>query len=121
MKARTGAARLALLSGAPVVPIAQWGPQLILPYKARRPKLVPRTRISILAGAPVDLSAYQGKPVTAELLRDATTTIMRSVTALLAEIRGEQPPEVFYDAAHQAQQSVQQPEQTPVDAVQEGA
>jgi len=100
MKARTGAARLALLSGAPVVPVAQWGPQLILPYKARRPKLLPRTRISVLAGPPVDLSAYVDKPVTVELLRDATTTIMRAVAALLGQLRGETPPEVFYDKDH---------------------
>lgn len=97
MKARTGAARLALLSGAPVIPIAQWGPQLVLPYKARRPKLLPRTRISVLAGPPVDLSAYDGKPVTAELLRDATTTIMRAVADLLAELRGEPAPTAFYE------------------------
>jgi 1-acyl-sn-glycerol-3-phosphate acyltransferase len=99
MKARTGAARLALLSGAPVIPIAQWGPQLVLAYKARRPKLLPRTRISVLAGPPVDLSRYLGKPVTAQLLRDATSTIMRSVAALLAELRGEPAPEEFYDPA----------------------
>ena len=97
MKARTGAARLALLSGAPVVPVAQWGPQVILPYKARRPKLLPRTRISVLAGPPVDLTGYVGKPVTAELLRDATTTIMRAVASLLGELRGEQPPDTFYE------------------------
>ena len=115
MKARTGAARLALLSGAPVIPVAQWGPQLILPYKARRPKLLPRTRISVLAGTPVDLSSYAGRPVTAELLREATTTIMRAVTALLAELRGEQPPEVFYDAHRSAAASA------PLDSVQEGA
>jgi 1-acyl-sn-glycerol-3-phosphate acyltransferase len=97
MKARTGAARLALLSGAPVIPVAQWGPQRILPYKARRPKLLPPTTVSVIAGPPVDLSAYAGKPVTAELLRDATTTIMRAIAALLAELRGGTPPEVFYD------------------------
>jgi 1-acyl-sn-glycerol-3-phosphate acyltransferase len=119
MKARTGAARLALLSGAPVVPVAQWGPQLVLPYKARRPKLLPRTRISILAGTPVDLTAYVGKPVTAELLRGATTTIMRAVAALLAELRGEQPPEDFYDAGSPAATSVETP--APIDALQEGA
>ena len=118
MKARTGAARLALLSGAPVVPIAQWGPQRILPYKARRPKLLPRTRISILAGPPVDLSAYQGQPVTAELLREATTTIMLAITALLAELRGEQPPEDFYDPAHPTVASV---DSSPMDPAQESA
>ena len=99
MKARTGAARLALLSGAPVIPVAQWGPQRILPYKARRPKLLPRTKISILAGPPVDLSAYVGKPVTSELLRAATTTIMQAVTVQLATLRGEPPPTTFFDPA----------------------
>lgn len=97
MKARTGAARLALLSGAPVVPVAQWGPQRILPYKARRPKLFPRTRVSIVAGPPVDMSAYVGKPVTADLLRDATNAIMHAVADLLAELRGEPAPLEFYD------------------------
>jgi len=98
MKSRTGAARLALLSGAPVIPIAQWGAQRVLAYKARKPHLLPRTEISMLAGPPVDLSAYAGKPVTAQLLRDATTTIMRSVAALLAQLREEQAPDDFYDA-----------------------
>ena len=98
MKSRTGAARLALMSGVPVIPIAQWGPQRVLPYKARKPHLLPRTRISVLAGPPVDLSAYLGKPVTAELLREATTTIMRAVAGLLEQLRGEQAPAEFYDA-----------------------
>jgi 1-acyl-sn-glycerol-3-phosphate acyltransferase len=97
MKPRTGAARLALLSGAPVIPVAQWGPQRILPYKARKPKLLPRTKISVLAGPPVDMSSYVGKPVTAELLRDASTTIMRAVATLLVELRGGAVPDKFYD------------------------
>jgi 1-acyl-sn-glycerol-3-phosphate acyltransferase len=97
MKARTGVARLALLSGAPVVPIAQWGPQAILPYKARWPKLFPRHTMQILAGPPVDLSRFQGKPMTAELLRATTDTVMHRVAAHLAELRGGTPPAEFYD------------------------
>jgi 1-acyl-sn-glycerol-3-phosphate acyltransferase len=97
MRPRTGAARLALLSGAPVVPVAQWGPQRILPYKARRPKLLPRATISVLAGPPVDLSAYADKPITSDLLRDASETIMRTVAGLLSELRGGTPPDVFHD------------------------
>ena len=69
-----------------------------LAYKARKPHLLPRTEISVLAGPPVDLSAYVGKPVTAQLLREATTTIMRSVAALLEQLREEHAPEDFYDA-----------------------
>jgi len=97
MKARTGVARLALLSGAPVIPVAQWGPEQILPYKARRPKLFPRRTFKVVAGPPVDLSAFVGKPLTAELLRAATDTIMWRVTKQLAELRGETPPDRFFD------------------------
>jgi 1-acyl-sn-glycerol-3-phosphate acyltransferase len=97
MKARTGVARIALMSGAPVVPVAQWGPQEILPYKARRPKLFPRRTMHVLAGPPVDLSEYAGKPMTAELLRAATDTVMHRIADLLGELRGEAPPREFYD------------------------
>ena len=41
MKARTGVARLALLTGAPVIPVAQWGPQELWRYKAKLPAPVP--------------------------------------------------------------------------------
>lgn len=97
MKARTGVARLALLSKAPVVPIAQWGPQQILAYKARRPKLLPPTTIHVLAGPPVDLSAYYDRPITAELLHEVTDVVMHKVADLLAELRAEPAPETFYD------------------------
>lgn len=97
MKARTGVARVALLSGAPVIPIAMWGPEAILPYKARRPKLFPRRTMQILVGPPVDLSAFMDRPMTADLLRAATDAIMRRVADQLAELRGGTPPTQFYD------------------------
>jgi 1-acyl-sn-glycerol-3-phosphate acyltransferase len=97
MKARTGVARVALMSGAPVIPVAMWGPEAVLPYKARRPMLFPRRTMRILAGPPVDLSAYVGKPQTAETLRAATDVIMRRIADQLAELRGGVPPAEFYD------------------------
>jgi 1-acyl-sn-glycerol-3-phosphate acyltransferase len=42
MVGKTGAARLALTTGAPVIPIAHWGAQDILPYGSKKPKLWPR-------------------------------------------------------------------------------
>jgi 1-acyl-sn-glycerol-3-phosphate acyltransferase len=97
MKARTGIARVALMSGAPVIPIAMWGPEAILPYKARRPKLFPRRTMQVLAGPPVDLSDYVGKPLTVDLLHAATDTIMRRIADQLSELRGEPAPAEFYD------------------------
>jgi 1-acyl-sn-glycerol-3-phosphate acyltransferase len=99
MVAKTGVARLALASGVPVVPVAQWGAQDILPYGSTKPHLVPRKTVHMLAGPPVDLSEYAGKPLTRQTLRGATDAIMADITALLAEIRGERPPSVPYDPA----------------------
>ena len=61
MRARTGVARLALMSGAPVVPVAQWGPQELWRYRARFPRPFPRKRVQIVAGEPIDLSRYDGR------------------------------------------------------------
>jgi 1-acyl-sn-glycerol-3-phosphate acyltransferase len=97
MVARTGVARLALSTGAPVIPVACWGAQVILPYGDKRPRLFPRQTVKIAAGPPVDLSAFTGQPLTAETLRGATNAIMADITRLLAGLRGEQPPAVAYD------------------------
>jgi 1-acyl-sn-glycerol-3-phosphate acyltransferase len=97
MRAHTGVARLALTSGAPVVPCAQWGPQELWRYRSKRPHPFPRKRIQVLAGPPVDLSAYAGRPQDAELLREVTEVIMARITDLLIELRGGRPPAVPYD------------------------
>lgn len=99
MVARTGAARLALATGAPVIPVAIWGAQVILPYGSKRPHLVPRHEVKMLAGPPVDLSAFAGKPLTRDVLRDATATIMADITALLARLRDGTPPAEPFDLA----------------------
>ncbi len=107
MVGKTGAARLALVTGAPVIPVAHWGAELILPYGSKKPSLVPRHLVKMLAGPPVDLSAYAGRPIGREVLRGATAAIMADITALLARLRGEQAPAVPYDlaAARRAQQT----------------
>jgi 1-acyl-sn-glycerol-3-phosphate acyltransferase len=93
MAAKTGVARLALLSGAPVIPIAQWGAQEILDsYRAPGLHLLPRHTMTVVAGPPVDLSRWQGKELTSEVLRGATAAVMRAITEQLEQIRGEQAP-----------------------------
>jgi hypothetical protein len=103
MVGRTGAARLALITGAPVIPIAQWGAQHILPYGSKKPRLFPRKTVRMVAGPPVDLSAYAGQRLAASTLRAATADIMADITGLLAKIRQQTPPAVPYDPADQAQ------------------
>jgi 1-acyl-sn-glycerol-3-phosphate acyltransferase len=97
MKARTGVARLALMTGAPVIPVAQWGPQKLWRYKARLPRPFPPKRIQIITGEPIDLSEYADRPLTTEVLHEVTDLIMARITALLVELRGGHPPVVAYD------------------------
>ena len=99
MVPKTGIARLALGTGAPVIPVACWGTQDILPYGSKRLHLVPRHTVKMLAGPAVDLSAYAGQPLSRDVLRAATATIMADITGLLAKLRGEPPPATPYDPA----------------------
>jgi 1-acyl-sn-glycerol-3-phosphate acyltransferase len=94
MVGKTGAARLALTTGAPVIPIAHWGAQDILPYGSKKPSLFPRKTVRMAAGPPVDLSAYAGQRLSASTLRAATADIMADITGLLAKIRQATPPAV---------------------------
>ena len=97
MVGKTGAARIGLETGCPVIPCAQWGPnELLAPY-ARKPKIFPRKLMRIRAGAPVDLDDLQGKKLTPAVLREATDRIMADVTQLLEDIRGEKAPTVRFD------------------------
>ncbi|GAA0497455.1 lysophospholipid acyltransferase family protein [Streptomyces sp. NPDC046215] len=98
MEGKTGVARVALLTKAPVIPVAQWGANEAMPPYARERKLrlFPRKTLKVLAGPPVDLSEFYGKEPTADVLRAATDVIMAAITELLAELRGEPaPPEPY--------------------------
>ena len=103
MVGKTGAARLALTTGAPVIPIAHWGAQDILPYGSKKPHLFPRKTVRMVAGPAVDLSKYEGERLGASTLRAATADIMADITALLAKIRQQTPPAVPYDPAASAE------------------
>jgi 1-acyl-sn-glycerol-3-phosphate acyltransferase len=97
MVGKTGVARLALTSRAPVVPIAQWGAeQLLAPYgKVFKP--VPPKRVTVHAAPPVDLSDLYDRPQDTATLREATERIMAAITAELERIRGEKAPAERFD------------------------
>ena len=97
MSSKTGIARVALITGAPVIPVAQWGAHEVLPPYSGKPSLFPRKTIKVWAGTPVDLDDLRGEPMTNALLREATDRIMVAVTNLLAEQRGEEAPKTFAD------------------------
>lgn len=91
MTGRTGAVRVALATGRPLVPVMQWGPQEILWPYTKKPRLFPRTTIHVRVGDPVDLSDLEGRELTEELLDTATTRLMDALTAMMSQVRGELP------------------------------
>ncbi|UOZ06742.1 MULTISPECIES: 1-acyl-sn-glycerol-3-phosphate acyltransferase [unclassified Amycolatopsis] len=92
MRGKTGVARIALETGAPVIPVANWGTHRLLPATAWFPRGLPRKTVELVAGPPVDLSDLAGRELTRAVLEEATARIMAAVTDLLATLRGERPP-----------------------------
>jgi 1-acyl-sn-glycerol-3-phosphate acyltransferase len=97
MRGKTGAARIALTTGCPVIPVGQWGAQDVLPAYSLRPHVFPRRTTSYKAGDPVVLDDLMGKPITSEVLHEATDRIMAAITALVEDLRGEKAPAVRFD------------------------
>jgi 1-acyl-sn-glycerol-3-phosphate acyltransferase len=97
MSGKTGAARVSLETGCAVIPVAQWGPEEILPPYSKRLHLLPRKTVHVLAGPPVDLDDLRGGPITSAVLRTATDRILDAITAQLAELRCELPPATRFD------------------------
>lgn len=99
MTGRRGAAKLALESGVPVIPVAQVGANLILGQKTLEWRRIfgRRKDVTITAGPPIDLSRFQGSKPTVEVLDEMTDVILDVLTDMVAELRGEQPPVGRYD------------------------
>lgn len=97
MVAKTGLARLAVMSRAPVIPCAQWGAAEILPTYSKRPKLWPRTKVTVIAGEPLDFSPWYGKEEDHRAMIEATAYAMSAITHLLEEIRGAGAPKSIFD------------------------
>ena len=98
MRGKLGAVRMALDAGIPIIPLAHWGTQLVLPRYGKI-SLFPRKKIVVKYGDPVDLSPYRGKPVNTQLLAAATNDVMNDITDLLESLRGETAPAERWDPA----------------------
>ena len=110
MRGKTGAARVALETKCPVIPVAQWGAHRILSPYARTPRILPRPRLSVMAGSPVELSAFQDKPITGPVLVGATEAIMDALTGLVEELRGQKAPAARWDPREHEQPATGKPE-----------
>lgn len=78
----TGVARIAVLSGAPVVPVGMIGTYDLMPRGAPRPKL---GKVGIKIGRPMDFSYYAGRENDRKLARMITDEIMEEIGRLIGQ------------------------------------
>lgn len=98
MTARTGAARVALATRCPVIPVAQWGPQQIQKPYGKALHLFPLKTMRMLAGPAVNLADLYDRPQDSATMQEATSRILDAVTAQLETIRGEKAPALRFDS-----------------------
>jgi len=97
MRGKTGTARLALATGAPVIPVAQFGMERLFDPRTKKLRLW-RTPIRVWAGPPIDLSKWAGAEATGTTVNEMTDEVMNHLRLLVGEVRGETPPPIFHPA-----------------------
>lgn len=95
MRGKTGIARLALATGAPVIPLVVWGPEKIFDPRTKKLRLHRRTQIQAYAGPAMDLSKWADAEPDASTLNGMTDEIMLRLRDMLVEIRGGTPPPLW--------------------------
>jgi 1-acyl-sn-glycerol-3-phosphate acyltransferase len=97
MRGKTGAIRVALNSGVPVYPIAHWGSEQIMGRYSSKFRPGFWKKVQILVGDEIDLAKYRKENLTPQELLEATELVMRSITALVEQLRGEKGPGTLWD------------------------
>ncbi len=102
MRGKTGAVRLSLAGDLPLIPMAQWGVQEILPRygKLRFPR---RSRVVVEFGAPMDLAALDATVAQPASLTRATDALMERIAAMLSGLRGLPAPAERWNPAQHGQ------------------
>lgn len=102
MRGKTGAARLALEAGIPLIPVAQWGAQQVLPRYGRLRLWPPRRPMTVVFGEPLDLTPFAGS-LTPSTLTEVTATVMDRLAEMLSRIRGIPAPTERWNPAQHGQ------------------
>jgi 1-acyl-sn-glycerol-3-phosphate acyltransferase len=102
MRGKTGAVRLALAGDIPLIPMAHWGVQEIMPRYGKKISFwPPRKQVQIIVGDPIDLSDLRGRGGDQAALTEGTRRLMDAIADLLEQARGQKAPEERWNpAAH---------------------
>lgn len=101
MRGKTGAVRLAVADDIPLVPMAHWGVQEIMPRYGKLRLWPLRRRVRVVIGDPIRMSAAAADLSQPASLIAATDVVMARIASLLGRLRGQTPPaERWNPSAH---------------------
>jgi 1-acyl-sn-glycerol-3-phosphate acyltransferase len=103
MRGRSGAIRLALEAGVPIVPVAHWGDQEILGNYSKKFRPNPFHPVHVLVGKPINTDDLTEGQLTSANVTTATERVMRRLADMVGELRAETPPETLWDPAAKGQ------------------
>lgn len=103
MRGKTGAVRLALEADIPVIPMAHWGTQAVLPRYGKLSLWPLRKPVTVLFGDPVDLDSFRGGQPQPARLAEATDVVMKDIAELLATLRNEPAPPARWNPGEHGQ------------------
>jgi len=100
MRGKTGAVRVALEGDIPLIPLAHWGVQEVMPRYGKSISLwPPRKRVRVVIGEPVDLGDFRDEHMQPSALNAATARLMDAIAVLVGRLRGQTPPAERWDPA----------------------
>lgn len=112
MRGKTGTARLALTTGAPIVPVAMWGPQNMYDPRTKKLNLLPGRKVAVMAGEPIDISRWAGVEPTRAVLEEITELMMLRLRDMVAELRGAEAPPLYTPVVRRNGRTIKAPDST---------
>ena len=103
MRGKTGAVRLALADGIPLIPMAHWGAQDSLPRYGKLSLWPLRRHVRVIVGDPIDISEFTDKRAQPAALIAATDRLMNAIAGLQSQLRGEPAPAERWNPADHGQ------------------
>lgn len=92
MKGKTGIARLAIISGVPVIPLAVWGSAPVWQKGGRKNRNFKYGRpIWVKAGPPLDFSRFEGRADDPTAIREVTDEVMAQLSLLVDDMKARYP------------------------------
>jgi 1-acyl-sn-glycerol-3-phosphate acyltransferase len=106
MRGKSGAVRLAVELGLPIVPAAHWGVEKVLANYTKKLRPNPFHTVRVKIGKPMRFDDLKADTMTTEQLGRATSEVMNRVAALVGELRGETPPTELWDPTQKGQSEI---------------